>query len=126
MAEFKFLHAADLHLDSPLLGLASKSPEYALRVEKASRHAFDDLVALALEERCRFVILAGDVFDGDLRDFQTGLFFLSRMRLLQDAGVDVFMVAGNHDAENRFASKLAMSENVHLLDRRKPETRVLE
>lgn len=61
---FKFLHAADLHLDSPLLGLASKSADYASRVDRASRDAFENLVALAIDEGCAFVLLAGDLFDG--------------------------------------------------------------
>jgi len=125
MADFKFLHAADLHLDSPLLGLASKSPAYAARIESASREAFDNLIALAIEEDCRFLLLAGDIFDGNLRHMPTGLFFLNRMRRLQEADVQVFLVAGNHDAENEFASKLTLSENVHLFDRRRAETRHL-
>ena len=94
MATFKFLHAADLHLDSPLLGLTSKSPEFAQRVEDASRQALDNLVGLAIDEGCRFVVLAGDVFDGDLRNHKAGLFFVSRMRKLGEAGIDVFMVKG--------------------------------
>ena len=126
MADFKFLHAADLHLDSPLLGLAGKSPEFAVRVEQASRAAFDNLIDLAIAEGCRFVVLAGDIFDGNLRHMPTGLFFLSRMRRLADAGIAVFLVAGNHDAENEFASKLTLSTNVWLFDRKAAETRRLD
>jgi DNA repair exonuclease SbcCD nuclease subunit len=126
MADFKFLHAADLHLDSPLLGLAGKSAEFAVRLEQASRAAFDNLIDLAIAEGCRFVVLAGDIFDGNLRHMPTGLFFLSRMRRLEDAGIAVFLVAGNHDAENEFASKLALSGNVWLFDRKAAETRRLD
>lgn len=126
MSGFKFLHAADLHLDSPLLGLNAKSPEFAQRVEDASRQAFDKLVELAVSEECRFVLLAGDVFDGDLRNLRAGLFFLSRLRRLHEAGVGVYMVLGNHDAENRFIDKLRFSENVHVFSTRKAETRRIE
>lgn len=73
MSSFKFLHAADLHLDSPLLGLATKSPEFAQRVEDASRQAFDNLVGLAMAEDCQFVLFAGDVFDGELRNMRAGV-----------------------------------------------------
>lgn len=125
LTEFKFVHAADLHLDSPLLGLAGKSAEYAARVEAASREAFDNLVALAIDERCRFMVLAGDIFDGDLRNFQTGLYFVDGMRRLEEAGIDVFMVLGNHDSANRFADKLALSGNVHVFPKAKPATHVL-
>ena len=122
MTNFKFLHAADLHLDSPLLGLAGKSAEFAATVERASRVAFDNLVALAIDEGCRFLVLAGDVFDGDLRNFQTGLFFLTGMTRLKAAGIRVFLIAGNHDAENRFAGKLSFSDNVHVFAHKRAES----
>ena len=123
---FKFLHAADMHLDSPLLGLAGKSADYAQRIHRASREAFEALVAYAIGERCQFVLFAGDVFDGELRNFETGLFFVEQMRVLHEAGIKVFILLGNHDAENRFAGKLAFSQNVHIFASRQAETLVLE
>jgi DNA repair protein SbcD/Mre11 len=126
LTKFRFLHAADLHLDSPLIGLSFKSPDFAKRVETASRQAFDNLVALAIEERCRFVVLAGDVFDRDLRHYQTGLYFLAGMKRLADADIDVFLVLGNHDAGNRFADKLAYTNNVHVFSKKRAESRMLE
>lgn len=114
LSSFKFVHAADLHLDSPLLGLASKSAHYAARIEAASREAFDNLIELTISEQCRFLLLSGDIFDGDLRNFQTGLYFMDGMRRLGEAGVQVYMLLGNHDAENRFAPKLKLSDNVYI------------
>lgn len=122
MSSFKFLHAADLHLDSPLLGLAAKSRDFAARVETASRQAFENLLELAISESVAFIVLAGDVFDGDLRNFQTGLFFTAAMRRLEDAGIRVFMIAGNHDAENRYANRLRYSSNVHLFSHKSAES----
>jgi DNA repair exonuclease SbcCD nuclease subunit len=119
---FKFIHAADLHLDSPLIGLARKSAEFAVRVDDASRRAFDNLIALAIEEECSFVLIAGDIFDGDWKDYTTGLFFADRMRKLQSADIKVFVILGNHDADNRFAKRLDLSENVHLMSQRKAES----
>lgn len=115
---FKFLHAADLHLDSPLLGLANKSADYAARVDRASRDAFEKLIVLAIDEGCAFIVLAGDIFDGDLRNFETGLFFIDQMQRLEAAGIEAFLILGNHDAENRFASKLSLSPNVHVFESR--------
>ncbi|NML91927.1 DNA repair exonuclease [Sphingobium sp. TB-6] len=123
---FTFVHAADLHLDSPLLGLAGKSAEYAARVEASSREAFDNLVELAIHEGCRFMLLAGDIFDGDLRNFQTGLYFMEGMRRLDEAGIAVFMVLGNHDSANRFADKLSLSGNVHVFPKAKAATHLLD
>lgn len=119
---FRFLHAADLHLDSPLLGLASKSADYAARVDRASRDAFENLIALAIDEQCAFVVLAGDIFDGDLRNFETGLFFIDQMRRLDEAGIQAFLILGNHDAENRFAAKLSLSSNVRVFDSKRAES----
>ncbi len=122
MSDFNFLHAADLHLDSPLLGLSAKSSEFSARVEEASRQAFDNLIDAAIAEDCAFVLLSGDVFDGDLRNMRAGLFLVSRLRRLKDAGIGVYMVLGNHDAENRFVSRLEWSDNVHVFSTRKAET----
>ena len=122
MALFRFLHAADLHIDSPLIGLARKSKDFASRIDDASRRAFDNLIALAVEEECEFVVIAGDLFDGQWRDYRTGLYFVDRMRRLKDAGIRVYLILGNHDAENRFVSRLEYAENVRLFSHRKPET----
>jgi DNA repair exonuclease SbcCD nuclease subunit len=126
MSHFKFLHAADLHLDSPLIGLASKSADFAGQIERASRQAFDNLINLAIEEQVAFLVLAGDVFDGDLRNYQTGLYFTAAMRRLENAGVRVFLIAGNHDAENRYAAKLRFSANVHLFTNKGAESVAVE
>ncbi|VTZ52319.1 DNA repair exonuclease [Methylocella tundrae] len=123
---FRFIHAADLHLDSPLLGLSKKSQDFAARVDDASRRAFDNLVALAIEEECRLVVIAGDVFDGQWRDYRTGQFFADRMRRLREKGVRVVMIFGNHDAENRFASRLDLSDNVSVLPSKQSGTVLID
>ena len=112
--DFTFLHAADLHLDSPLVGLSSRAPDLAARVGLASRRAFERLVDLALAERCGFVVLAGDCFDGDLRDYRTFLAFLAGMARLGEAGVAAYVVAGNHDAGSRLFGRLGEARNVHV------------
>jgi len=68
MSRFRFLHAADLHLDSPLLGLSQRSRQFAARIDDASRRAFDNLIDLAIDEECAFIVIAGDLFDGKWRD----------------------------------------------------------
>ncbi|MBK8177116.1 MAG: DNA repair exonuclease [Rhodospirillales bacterium] len=126
MSPFRFVHAADLHLDSPLIGLRRRAEGYAGRIETASRAAFDNLIALAIDEGCRLLLIAGDVFDGQWRDYRTGLFFADRMGRLRKAGVAVVMIAGNHDAENRFAAGLPLTDNARLLSSRAPETVVFD
>ena len=75
----KFVHAADLHIDSPLRGLDKYEGAPAARLRAATRRALENLVALCIEEQASFLLLAGDVFDGGWKDFSTGLFFASQM-----------------------------------------------
>lgn len=105
---FKFLHAADIHLDSPLRGLEQYESAPVERVRQATRRALENLVRLAIEEKVAFVLLSGDLYDGDWRDYQTGLFLVRQMGLLHEAGIKVFLISGNHDAENKMTRSLQM------------------
>ncbi len=122
MTEFRFIHAADLHIDSPLIGLAARYEVLAELIDSASRRSLDGLVSLAIDEQCGFILIAGDLLDGEWRDYRTGLFLVDRMRRLRDAGIRVFIVLGNHDAENRYTKRLEFSDNVRVLSARQAET----
>jgi DNA repair exonuclease SbcCD nuclease subunit len=61
LSEFKFIHAADLHLGRPFHGLTLKDAEVAKRFAEASRTAFTDLVTAGIEEGVAFMVIAGDV-----------------------------------------------------------------
>lgn len=115
-----FLHAADLHIDSPMRGLVAYegAPVEALRL--ATRDAFRALIELAIERRVRFVLLAGDLFDGDWPDFESRLWFIDKLRSLTAAGIEVFAVRGNHDAESRMTQELRWPEGVHVFDAKAP------
>lgn len=97
---FTFLHAADLHLGSPLVGLRLKDPAIAQRFASASREAFSDLVTRAIEAEVAFVVVAGDVYDGEWRDTSIGLFFNREVARLDRARIPLFLLKGNHDAES--------------------------
>jgi predicted phosphodiesterase len=109
----KFIHCSDLHVDSPLDGLERYpgAPLEALR--GATREALVNLVRLAIDRAVDFVVIAGDVFDGDWRDMNTGLFFVAQMRRLERAGIRVCLVRGNHDAASEIGRTLALPGNVH-------------
>ena len=115
---FRFIHAADLHLDSPMEGLDSYegAPVEALR--GATRRAFENLVRLAIEEAVDFMLIAGDLYDQDWRDYGTGLFFVRQMARLRAAGIPVYLVAGNHDAASVLTRRLSLPDNVHLFSNR--------
>lgn len=122
MASFRFLHAADIHLDSPLKGLAGQDGSSADQIRSATRKAFDRLVGLAIEENVEFLIISGDLYDGDWRDYKTGLFFVGQMGRLNKAGIPVYLLYGNHDAESQITKRLDLPDNVHIFGTRKADT----
>lgn len=122
----RFLHAADLHLDSPLRGLDRYEGAPVDDVRGATRRAFENLVATALSERVDLVVISGDLYDGDWPDHNTGLFFVKGVTQLAEAGIPVAIVRGNHDAASKLTKSLRLPRNVHLLADAKPETVVLD
>jgi DNA repair exonuclease SbcCD nuclease subunit len=119
---FTFLHAADIHLDSPLHRLDAYEGVPVDLFRGAARRAFENLVRLALAEKAAFVVIAGDLFDGDWRDYNTGLHLVSQMNRLGAAGIRVFLLAGNHDATGRITRTLRLPDNVRLFPADRPAT----
>jgi len=122
MTSFRFFHAADIHLDSPLTGLAGIEGRVAERIRSAPRVAFEALVESALQEQVDFVVIAGDLYDGTWRDYNTGLFFAGQMGRLKQACIPVFVLHGNHDAESQITRPLALPDNVRVFGSRKAQT----
>jgi DNA repair protein SbcD/Mre11 len=119
---FKFIHAADIHLDSPLRGLSRYESAPAESIRDACRRAFENLIDLAIEEKVSFVLLAGDLYDGDWKDYSTSIFLSQQMGRLGQNNISVFAVAGNHDAANRMTKALDNPSNMTILSSRKVET----
>ncbi len=122
----RIVHAADLHLDSPLRGLAPYDGAPVSAIREATRRALENMVASCIESKASLLLLAGDLYDGDWRDFSTGLFFAKEMSRLREAGVRVVIVRGNHDAQSQITRALRLPENVRELSHKKPETVVFE
>ncbi len=118
----KLVHAADLHIDSPLRGLERYEGAPASRLRSATRDALENLIALCLDERADALLLAGDIFDGGWKDYSTGLFFAVQMAKLREAGIPVVIVRGNHDAASSVVKALRFPDNVRELSSRKPES----
>ena len=89
----------------------------------ATRRAFVRLVDTCLEEQAALLVLAGDVFDGEWRDFNTGLFFVRELARLREVNTQVVMVRGNHDAESVLARHIPLPEHVFTFSVDAPETR---
>ena len=121
--DFKFIHAADLHIDSPMRGLSAYAGAPVERLRSATRQALTSLVNLAIEERVAFVLYVGDVFDGDWADFHTGQFFREQNVRLVREGIRVYIVKGNHDAESQITKVLPKVEGVHVFDHKRCQSR---
>jgi DNA repair exonuclease SbcCD nuclease subunit len=123
---FKFLHAADVHLDSPLRGLERYEGAPVDQVRMATRRAFENLVELAIDEKVAFLLLAGDLYDGDWKDYNTGLYMVRQLARLREAEIPVFLIAGNHDAANRMTRSLRLPSNVTMFPPDKAGTHLLD
>ena len=123
---FQFIHAADLHLGSPFLGLATRDEEIAKRFSRASREAFTELVTQAIGLKVAFVVIAGDVYDGDWKDTSIGLFFNRELARLDRAGIPVFIVKGNHDAESVITKAISLPQSVEVFPSTKVKTFSIE
>ncbi len=111
MAVRKILHAADIHLDSPLLRLERYEGAPVDAIRNATRQALTNLVDLALSESVDLVVIAGDLYDGDWNDSNTGLFFVSQAARLVREGIPLVMIRGNHDAQSVMTQSLPLPKN---------------
>ena len=94
---YRFLHAADLHLDSPFRGLGRRDAELAQRLRDASLLALQRLVQTAIDRDCHFVVLAGDLYDGLERGVRAQLALRRAADRLHEADIALVMLNGNHD-----------------------------
>ena len=117
----RFLHAADLHLDSPFAALR---PEQAIQRRQEQRELVSRICALCRENQCDLLLLPGDLFDG-------GGVYLDTLDVLRDelceCGAQVFIAPGNHDFLSPASPYLtqAWPENVHIFTLQRIEHIVL-
>ena len=117
-----FIHAADLHLGAPFKGLRTIAPEWSEVLLQAIPESFRKVISTALAEKVDFVVIAGDVFDNSHPSYADFSLFVKGLKQLNEAGIPVYFVTGNHDPylswDNSFAS---LPPNAHLLGATKPE-----
>jgi DNA repair exonuclease SbcCD nuclease subunit len=122
----KLLHAADLHLDTPMRGLVAYEDAPVEDLRFATRRTLGNLVDLAIEEGVDLMLLAGDVFDGDWTHWNTGVHFAAEMGRLREAEIPVCIVKGNHDAASKLTKSVRLPENVRMLAADRVETVMFE
>lgn len=96
---FRFIHASDLHLDTPFLGIEQVDGDLARRLRDASLDALSRIVDKAIEVEAAFVVFAGDLYDGVERGVRAQLRFKASLSRLASHGIQSFVAHGNHDPE---------------------------
>jgi exonuclease SbcD len=122
----KLVHAADIHLDSPMHGLTAYDTAPVGELRLATRAALHNLVELCLDEQADALLIGGDLYDGDWHDYATGAQFVREAQRLAEAGIPIVLVTGNHDAASRITKALRLPENVHTLPVDAPGTVIFE
>ena len=107
-------------------GLSDDVPGVAERLRLATREALTALIDTAIERNVDFVVIAGDLYDGDWRDYQTGVFFVRQMHRLASASIPVYLIHGNHDAQNQMTRSLSLPANVHVFSHEAAETKTID
>ncbi|GAA0328504.1 DNA repair exonuclease [Bacillus carboniphilus] len=123
MKEVSFIHTADLHLDSPFVGLKNLPSALYERMKESTFSAFRNLVQYAIEKRVDFILISGDLYDGEDRSIRAQLRFKREMEKLHNANIRVFVIHGNHDFLNGSWTQIKMPDNVHIF---KPEPEAVE
>ncbi len=114
MPSFSFVHAADLHLDSPFATINLNNPDLAHSLRSATFEAYDWVVQLCLENSVDFLLVAGDIYDGADRSLRAQVKFRDGLKRLDEAGVRSFVVHGNHDPLDGWSSTLEWPPGVHV------------
>lgn len=115
---FRFVHTADLHLDSPLRSLSLRNSELASLISDATRQALVAIVDLCLAEKVDALVFAGDLYDGDQTSMKTARFLANQMQRLHEAGIFVFKIRGNHDALSKITQELVLPPSVKVFGAR--------
>lgn len=115
---FRFVHTADLHLDSPLRSLSLRNAELASLISDATRQALVAIVDLCLAEQVDALVIAGDLYDGDQTSMKTARFLATQMQRLHEAGISVYKIRGNHDALSRITQELVLPPSVKVFGAR--------
>ncbi|CAG7624668.1 putative metallophosphoesterase YhaO [Paenibacillus solanacearum] len=125
MVSFRFLHTADLHLDSPFRGLSKLPEPLRGKVRESTFRALDRLVALAERERVDFVLISGDVYDAKDRSLRAQLRFQQALETLAGQGIPVYVIHGNHDPmQDGYAARFTLPDTVCVFGCEAVESRV--
>lgn len=110
-----FVHAADLHLDSPFAGISGIDQELGERLAKATFQAYEAIIELSIDKNVDLLLIAGDVYDSADKSLYAQVKFIEGLRKLETAGIQVFICHGNHDPLDGWSASLKWPANVHIM-----------
>lgn len=113
MPDFKFIHAADLHLGAPFVGLHEVNPRVAQAADRATYAAFEKIIQLALAQKVLFVLFSGDIFDAEQPNLWAQLRFRDGIRQLDAAGIQSCVIRGNHDHGGSVLAQLEFPDSYY-------------
>lgn len=113
MGTIRFVHTSDLHLDTPFKGLWQFNSELAKRLKGAGFKTFSRIVDLCLAKKVDFLIVSGDIFDGEIKSLTAQLRFVSELKRLSEKSIPTYIVCGNHDPLDSWLSSLQLPEHVY-------------
>ncbi|AXH99896.1 DNA repair exonuclease [Sporosarcina sp. PTS2304] len=114
METIRFLHTADLHLDSPFKGMSASGPDEIEKIQQSTFQAFDRMITYAVEQQPDFIVIVGDIYDGEDRSLRAQIRFQQGMKRLDQAQIPVFLSYGNHDHLAGKWTRVSLPENVHV------------
>ena len=119
---FSFIHAADLHLDSPFRGVTAESPAIAELLQSATFDVYNSLIDLCIEKQVQFLLISGDIYDGADRSLRAQLRFRDGLKRLADNNIQAFIVHGNHDPYKGHSKSIDWPTGVHVFKYQKAES----
>jgi exonuclease SbcD len=112
MEPLRFVHAADLHLDSPFRGIGDASVSLKEQLQAATLGALRRIIDHTIESQSDFLVVAGDIYDSKDRNLRALVSFRREMERLAERNIPVYLVHGNHDPLNGWGSGFQLPPNV--------------
>jgi exonuclease SbcD len=114
MKSLKFIHCADLHIDSPFKGIGNINPELQKILCDSTFEAFNKIITIALENKVDFVLIAGDIYDSENKSLQAQFRFREGLTRLLEHGIPSYIVYGNHDPLDSWSATLKEIDGVNV------------
>ena len=110
----KFIHTADLHLDTPFRGLQLEDREILKKIRNSTFEAFKNIVDIAIKQEVDFVVISGDLYDSEVQSVNAQLFLTEQFTRLKKDNINIYVVLVNHDYERSQVGNFEFPDNVFI------------